>query len=109
MVPVANTTADLRPDAATRVGFSIGVDGLTSDLSVMTATVMPGADLALAADADVLSETGELSSDGENWIWTAPDQPGHNELFITRNDETMLLNVFVLTPFSNGKEDSING
>ncbi|MAP94537.1 MAG: hypothetical protein CMK07_06250 [Ponticaulis sp.] len=92
-----------------RVGFTIEVEGYRSDLSVFSTSVMPGGDVHIKADANLISETGDAREENGMWTWTAPDTPGHHEIFLTRNDETIRLNVFVLTPFSNGQMDSING
>lgn len=109
VVAPAFAPTELAPSAKSRLGFSADVNGVTSNLSILSASILPGETLEITADADLRSETGEIDFDGESWTWTAPDTPGHHEIFLVRNDETMLVNVFVLTPFRNGKDDNLNG
>tara|TARA_Y100000052_G_scaffold27590_1_gene37009 strand:+ start:17309 stop:18286 length:978 start_codon:yes stop_codon:yes gene_type:complete len=105
----ASVTQDLQASPSSRVGFSILVDELESDLSILSASVMPNETVEIVADADLHAADGAIGGDGETWTWTAPDTPGHYELFFQRNGETMLVNMFVLTPFKNGTDDILNG
>lgn len=101
--------AVMKPNAEDRLNFSVKLDGLASNLSIVSASVLPGETLHIEADAKLVAETGELDHDGDSWRWTAPDTPGHHEIFVRRNGDTMLVNVFVLTPFQNGKDTDLNG
>lgn len=91
-----------------RVGFTVRYQGIESDMSVMTATVMPGAELRLRTVAAASSPSGRLKKTGDGWIWTAGPKPGRAELVLSHRGEQMLLNVFVLTPFRNG-DKYLNG
>ncbi len=103
-------SADLAPSDNTRLGFSAEVDGMTTDLSIISTSVMPGKTVTLSSAGKVMAKTGKLENiSGNEWKWTAPGKPGHHELFIANGAETMLVNVFVLTPFKNGKDASLNG
>lgn len=102
--------ASLAVTDETRVGFRIEFDGVSSDLSINSATVMPGEMLSISADADMHANSGHMEQiDDTSWQWKAPDRPGHHEIYFTRNGETSLLNVFVLTPFENGQDDDLSG
>lgn len=99
----------LAPSPSSRLGFTIEIEGLESDLSILATSILPNDTLEIRADADLHAAHGKIGGEGDIWTWTAPDTPGHYELFFERNGETMLVNVFVLTPFKNGSDDSLNG
>lgn len=101
-------TPQVRADA-TRVGFRVEFAGVSSDLAINSATVMPGETLTIAADANLFAVSGVTENIDGEWHWKAPDTPGHHELYFQRNGETALLNVFVLTPFENGRDDDLSG
>ena len=42
-------------------------------------------------------------------MWTAPASPGRHEIRFQKNGETILLHVFVLTPFENTPNAELNG
>ncbi len=92
-----------------RANFSISFQDVTSDLSVVTTAVMPGATLRITAAASASASDGDLQLAGSDWIWTAPMQPGRAELLFEKNDEQIKLHVFILTPFANGTQTSLNG
>jgi len=102
-------TPELAPSSTTRVEFDIAYQNVSSDLSINSATVMPGEMLEIETNANLTVGTGEMSRDADGWIWTAPDTPGHHQLYFQSGGETALLNVFVLTPFENGEDVSLDG
>lgn len=92
-----------------RVDFSVSFQGLTSDLRIMSATVMPGESLSFETDASASAASGQLSQTDDGWIWRAPDEPGPVELTFQRGGETITINAFVLRPFRNGADTALNG
>ena len=106
--PLLQEAPQIRSDA-TRVGFRIAFAGVSSDLAINSATVMPGETLSVSTDADMFSSEGHSEHAEGVWHWKAPDTPGHHELYFQSNGETVLLNVFVLTPFENGRDDDLSG
>jgi hypothetical protein len=92
-----------------RVGFTIAFEGLESDLSILTTAIMPGQRLHITTSADAAANMGQLSKQGNGWIWVAPAKPERAELDFTIGAESIRLNVFVLTPFKNGETESLNG
>jgi hypothetical protein len=70
---------------------------------------MPGETLEVTADASLSADKGKISQTGDVWKWTAPETPGHHILTFKRNEDTIRLIIFVLTPFENGKDVSLNG
>lgn len=107
LMPGTVTSADTGSND--RASFPIQFEGVVSDLVINTATVMPSATLRVRAEASASATGGVLKQDKGIWLWTAPDTPGRHELIFERNGEEILLNVFVLTPFANGKQDRLNG
>lgn len=92
-----------------RVDFSISLNGIETNLRLISASVMPGETLTIGTDAKLNVEEGRAERSGDQWNWKAPDRPGLQVLTFERNGETITLNVFVLTPFRNGKDMTLNG
>jgi len=92
-----------------RAAFTIGYDGVVSDLTTLTATVMPNEVLTVTTLAEARSETGSLAPAKLGWQWTAPDLPGLHTLLFELDGEAITLNVFVLTPFRNGIDKTLRG
>ena len=104
-VHATDFTGNTDPD---RVSYLLGVDEIETDLTLISTTVMPDAELRIRVDADAYADRGELQPGAGEWIWTAPDTPGPAMLRFERNGETRTLIVFVLTPFSNGRDTEID-
>ncbi len=92
-----------------RVSFTIGFQGVESDLNILTTAVMPGHKLEIATAAQAAANMGQLTKQPKGWLWTAPATPERAELDFTIGSESIRLNVFVLTPFKNGEEESLQG
>lgn len=92
-----------------RVGFTIAFQGVETDLDIMTASVMPAETLLVKTDAVARTEHGILESVNRGWRWRAPSVPGHYAISFYQGDERILLQIFVLTPFENGKQQSMEG
>jgi len=93
----------------TRVSFDLELSRVTSNLSILSTTAMPGATLRLKVPANASADRGLLRQDGQDWLWDAPESPGLARLEFTKGQETMRLNVFVLTPWVNGEDEAIDG
>ena len=106
---MSSAVADNVDRDTTRRSFAIGFNGIQSNLSIMSATVMPGKTLRIKARADLSASDGSVSRNGDDWVWGAPMQPGLAQLSFERGGEEILLNVFVLTPFKNGVQTELNG
>lgn len=115
VTPVAKTVEEYTPlsediqDQGHRLGFSIGFDNVKSNLAIQSVSVMPGGKLIFDTPASLLVEDGIASRSEQGWTWEAPEQPGHFELDFRYQGELMRVNVFVLTPFKNGKDESLRG
>lgn len=94
---------------AERAAFSISFDGFTSNLSIISTTIMPGKTLDVFTRANALADAGVIKRSDKGWTWHAPDQPGLNVLTFTQGADQIIVNVFVLTPWRNGKQDNLNG
>ena len=94
---------------AGRVSYPMVLDGLSSDLAILSTMAMPGEAVRISVDAAASAEAGTLTETGDGWLWRAPDVPGLVRLTLERGGETRVLNVFVLTPWENGGRDSLNG
>lgn len=100
-----------------RANFTIRYDDVTSDLTIMSATVMPNEVLLIKTLAEAKEDVpfnsdaqkGQLKPAERGWSWTAPKTPGLHHLIFELDGRTITLNVFVLTPFTNGVDKSLNG
>jgi hypothetical protein len=92
-----------------RANFSISFQGLTSDLSIQSTTLMPGTKLTIETSADATASKGVIAPDGKTWIWQAPSTPGLSVVSFAQGGDRIDLNIFVLTPWSNGKQSDLNG
>lgn len=92
-----------------RVNFTIGFQGVRSDLNTLMATVMPSGILKIETDAVPSAFAGDISKTGRLVSWLAPAEPGRHELKFLKDGEEIILHVFVLTPFKNAETESLNG
>jgi len=95
--------------ASPRVDFTIGFQGVTTDLPLVTAAVLPGATLAIETQAGATAEVGTLGATGTGWTWVAPADPGLARVTFDRGDQTLVLQVLILTPFDSSKQNRLNG
>lgn len=95
--------------ANSRVSFTVAFQGLESDLKIITTSVSPGATLSIKTSATATASDGTITHVRDRWKWTAPNTPGRTELRFTEYDESILMNVFVLTPFVNGVDTDLHG
>lgn len=92
-----------------RAGFTIGFQGVKSDLKILMATVMPSGVLTIETDAVGRASAGQMSQTGKTIKWQAPSAPGRHSLTFQKDGEDILLHVFVLTPFENSEYAVLNG
>lgn len=92
-----------------KLSFSLSLEGIESNLSIQSTSVMPGDNVDLMTSARLLRADASAQEIDGGWRWQAPAEPGHYQLDFRQNGETMRVNVFVLTPFENGKDHSLNG
>ena len=95
--------------AADRVGFTVSFQGITSDLSILMTSVMPSETLIIKSQATPMVAAGELSFSDKGWKWRAPSEPGRHEMTFDKDGEKITLQIFVLTPFKNAENASLNG
>lgn len=91
-----------------RVDYLLSIDDIETDLALISTTSMPGAELRIHVDADANANRGDLRPEAGGWVWTAPDRPGPVRLEFQRNGQMRAMNVFVLTPFENGKQTHLD-
>jgi hypothetical protein len=99
------------------VGWALKFKDEVSPYRVMSTFVMPGSKVRLEAvltrvDADftIEAQKGRIQPVGTgHWEWTAPEKPGLYPIRVTdtKADETITLNVFVLTPYAG--QERLNG
>ena len=106
---IASPSASLADYVEQRVAFSITFAGVHTNLAVMSATVMPGETLHIETSGSMTASSGDAQTSATGWDWRAPSEPGHTELKFEQDGEFIVLNVFVLTPFDNGRQESLNG
>jgi len=80
-------------------------------LPLISTSGMPGEPVEIEAPegASISVSAGDVSEEGGKIIWTAPDSPGLEDMTISHNGQQVRVNLFVLTPFRNGVEDTLNG
>ncbi|MEZ5357251.1 MAG: hypothetical protein R3F48_00380 [Candidatus Zixiibacteriota bacterium] len=101
-----------------KVGFSISARGHVTNLKLFSVFALPneslfvscascdeGTGIRVAADDNVPALTAV------GWRWIAPSQPGIHDLIVTADysADTMCLRIFVLHPFSEVKNGTLNG
>ncbi len=94
---------------AARVGFTIGFQGVASDLAIITGTAMPDGHVQFATTAKAIADKGTLEKTSAGWRWQAPAKPGLATLTFTQAGQTITAHMFVLTPWTNGKTKDLNG
>jgi hypothetical protein len=93
-----------------RAPFTIEIDGITTSLSLVSTTLLPGERLTVRTSADSAhAATGSLRREGERWHWLAPDDPTVSTITFERDGHRIVLQAFVLTPWENGRAESLNG
>ncbi len=103
-------------------GFAVKFKDEISPYRIMGVFVLPHEELALEAvgldgskqEQDYVLETpsGRVTQHGSNrWTWKAPSRADIYPVLIYNagGDDTILLNVFVMVPFTNLKEGYLNG
>lgn len=95
--------------AAERVSFSVGFQGVVSDLPLMSGTIMPEDQMQFTTEATAVASQGTLEQNPAGWLWHAPENPGMATLTFTQGGEALTIQMFVLTPWTNGKNTSLNG
>lgn len=92
-----------------RVGFVISFNGISSDLSTLMTTTLPSSIFVVQTNSTPTISEGILTNAGDDWQWIAPAKPGRYEMVFNKDGETMVLHIFVLTPFSNVENAKLNG
>lgn len=92
-----------------RASFTISLQELTSNLSILSTTVMPLGEVKVRSEAAASASDGDLTRNGKDWVWQAPSTPGLSVLTFMQGGENIRLNVFVLTPWKNGAQTELNG
>ncbi len=96
----------------TAPGFNFFVKGLSVNLPVFSAFVMPGEKLEIIAPGDVRLDvnSGNVEAiSAEIWHWTAPSKPGFNVISLHKGDRHQHLHVFVMRPASEVKNGKLRG
>jgi hypothetical protein len=112
-VHVALPPDALNPATANRASFSVKVRDLVSPYRILGLFVMPGEEVDLetlftrpAGTYSLMASGGETARTGRGqWKWTAPMEPGLYTLTLGGPDDTVQLNLFVLTPFDHATPD----
>ena len=99
--------------------FSVRVNDLVIPYQIMSVFAMPGEKLSIGVNTSseksifyLHSWIGKKKSiSPRQWVWEAPESPGHYLLNIVNaaDTATVSLNVFVLVPFDQIKGEDLNG
>ncbi|MEQ8507815.1 MAG: hypothetical protein RIB43_02325 [Rhodospirillaceae bacterium] len=92
-----------------RANFTVSFSGLTSNLRILSTTVMPDGVLTVNTESEATASNGKLTQGRPSWVWKAPSQTGLSVLTFTNGTDRIILNVFVLTPWKNGTQAELNG
>lgn len=92
-----------------RVSYMLGLDRFETDLALISTAVMPGENVRIRVNASARSDRGMFRREGVFWRWQAPSEPGLARLSFEKDGEVRVVQVFVLTPFENGKQAELNG
>lgn len=92
-----------------RADFTIAFHDIETDLKIITTSVMPEEYLPVQTSASALALQGSLRKTESGWEWQAPASPGHYNISFQQADQEILLRVFVLTPFTNGEQEALQG
>ena len=92
---------------ANRADFTIAFQDIETDLKIITTSVMPEEYLPIRTTAAARTLHGKLKHVATGWEWQAPAIPGHYSISFYEAGQEILLQVFVLTPFANGEQESL--
>ncbi len=111
---VAGTLAAAIAPPSYRVPFTLSVEGVTTNLAVISTSLLPGETLTVRTAADrAEASAGTLerlpAGEGEGWRWVAPASSGIVTLHFSEGEASARLNAFVLTPWANGAQEELNG
>jgi uncharacterized protein YcbK (DUF882 family) len=112
-IPTDSTSSDA-PEAAFTVRFGNEV----IDHSIMAVTVLPNDPIRIAVDEARMGndyridvpDDADFSNSGQEWRFSAPDEPGHYPVTVTdpATNASVRIQVFVLTPW-NHEERHLDG
>lgn len=96
---------------AKRADFTVAFQAVETDLTVITTSVMPLDTLVIRSRGEASAEPGHgtLVRSEHDWLWRSPAAPGFYTIRFTHDQQEISLQVFVLTPFRNADQDSLNG
>lgn len=102
-----------------RVNFSVRCNGLVLGHAIQSLFVIPEevlefeiVDANWKAEYAFETEVGQVvRKDNRHWVWTVPKSSGNYSaiIFKTASQESIQLNVFVLIPISEVKDNQLNG
>src|SRR5688572_18002300 len=100
-----------------RMPFDVRFGETQTDYRVMAMFVLPGENVPVAVvnpttTYEIQTKSGMAVQTGQGaWTWAAPSRPGLYPVEIREqgSDRAMLLNVFVMVPFSTVRRGSLNG
>ncbi len=82
---------------------------VSSSLPLISTTIMPNQWLTISTTAKATADKGTLSAIAGGFRWQAPEQAGMTTIEFTESEKTTRLQIFVLTPFTNGQQQSLSG
>ncbi|PKK83064.1 MAG: peptidase M15A [candidate division Zixibacteria bacterium HGW-Zixibacteria-1] len=121
-ITVMSVAAMPAPDSAyvtDKASFTVKVNDLTFDYSIMSLFLMPSEEITIeipvtdkpcSFDITALADTIAMSGD-MHWQWTAPEQSGLYQLNIVcrEHSDTTTVNIFVLIPYGQMNGEYLNG
>ena len=119
LLAIHPTVADCQQYKSQKAGFSIHVNGIENPYKIMSVFALPDETLKIelntvqAADEYRLfaPEGNIIAAASRHWEWRVPAKPGRYVLSIAKYNPqaSMSLNVFVMVPFGQLKEEYLNG
>jgi hypothetical protein len=92
-----------------RVPFTLAVKNVVSDLNVISVTAMPSERILVKTRATPQKASWKIEKKPGGWELAAGRVPGVMQVVFSDGRNAATLNVFVLTPWNNGKAATLNG
>lgn len=110
LLPIVAAPEKIKQDS---VNFSVNANGITSSFSEFALFILPNTEVPMSSSVhtDVSVEGGALTKTStSSWTWTSPSSPQVVKMdIVSKSKQKMRLNLVVLRPASEIKNDTLNG
>ncbi len=94
-----------------KVGFEVTLNGEINSYSIFSLFVMPGGKITFESKEDLIFPdlTDVLQEGNGKWIWNLPSSSGLKSILIQSGNETMTINLLIMTPMAKKEGAYLNG